>query len=253
MAGGKNTIPALEKSLELMELLASVKGGMTQTEARRRLGLSISTVYRIFNTLLARNWVRRRSNGKYVPGNGMMPLLDCFRGQELLLNVAKAAVHRLSDSLDMACKLSVRRGSEQVTLERAEPAGPYSLVGTVNSSFPVIEGSVGAALLADESGDAVRRLAEVCIMDLPEKREPALVLEAMEAVRRDGYVLNARPNRWNVAAMSAPLRDMDGAVAGAVTIVGTISDFSGGHRHVIAKALLEAVAAMSAEVSAGEK
>lgn len=249
MAGAKNTIPALERSLELMELLASVKGGMTQTEVKRALGLSVSTVYRIFNTLQARNWVRRRSNGKYVPGNGMMPLFDGFRSQEQLLNAARTMVHRLSDSLDMACKLSVRRGSEQVTLERAEPTGPYSLVGAVNSSFPVIEGSVGAALLADESEEAVRRLAEACVMDLPEKREPSLVTDAVAAVRRDGYVLNARANRWNVAAMSAPLRDGDGAVVGAVSIIGTMSDFSGGHRHVIAKVLLNAVKSMSDEVS----
>ena len=141
----------------------------------------------------------------------------------------------------MACKLSIRRGNEQVTIERAEPVGPYSVVSAVNSSFPVIEGSVGAALLVDESREAILRLVDGCKLDLLEKRQPETIFQGIDSVRETGYALNTNPNRWNVAAMSAPLRDAEGAVACALTIIGTKKDFSGKNKQRLAKELLNTI------------
>jgi len=241
MEAQSHTIPALEKALEMLELLATAQDGLRQTELCARLGLSTSTAYRMLRTLLARNWLVRRKNGVFALGNGMLPIFTRFQSSVQRISAARKAVHSLSERIDMACKLSVRRGSEQVTIERAEPMGPYSLLGEVNSSFPVIEGSVGAALLADEGQDAIRRLADGCILDLLEKRKPETVLRGVAAVRRDGYVLNTNPNRWNVAAMSAPVRDTAGSVVCAMTIIGTKKDFSGKERDRLARELLKTI------------
>ena len=241
MEAKDNTIPVLDKALELLELMAACNDGLRQTEICARLGLSTSTAYRMLRTFIARNWLVKKKSGKIVLGNGMMPLFASFRDSGRRIASARKAVHSLAEKVDMACKLSIRRGAEQVTIERAEPVGPYSLVSAVNSSFPVIEGSVGAALLADESNEEVLRLAAVCNMDLPEKRDPSMVLKGIDAVRRKGYVLNTSPNRWNVAAMSVPLRDEYGAVLGAMTVVGTRLDFAGRKKDKLASCLIKTV------------
>ena len=241
MALQSHTIPALEKAMELLELLGGAEEGLRQSELCEALGLSTSTAYRMLRTLLARNWIIRKKGGVYALGNGMLPVFARYHSPLKLISLARKAVHSLSEKIDMACKLSIRRGSEQVTIERAEPDGPYSLLSSSNSSFPVIEGSVGAALLADESREAVFRLAENCRLDLLEKRKPDIVLSGMDSVRKKGYVLNANPNRWNVVAMSAPLRDAEGAVLCALTIIGTKKDFSGKGRGHLAKGLMNAV------------
>ena len=106
----------------------------------------------------------------------------------------------------------------------------FALTGQVGSSFPVIEGSVGAALLCEESESEILELAGECRADLPEKRDPELVLRAVRDVREKGYALNLRRNRWNIAAMSMPVRDAGGAVIAALTLIGTEDDFAAGRR-----------------------
>jgi len=241
MASKDNTIPVLKKALALLEALGASKEGLRQNEACARLGLSNSTAYRMFRTLLARGWVRKGGNGAYCLANGALAAFADISQAEERIEKARRIVHTLSAKIDMACKLSIRRGNEQVTIERAEPVGPYSVVSAVNSSFPVIEGSVGAALLADESREAILHLADGCKLDLLEKRQPETILQGIDSVRKTGYALNTNPNRWNVAAMSAPLRDAEGAVACALTIIGTKKDFSGKNRQRLAKELLNAI------------
>ena len=48
---------------------------------------------------------------------------------------------------------------------------PFSVSGKNGSRFPVIEGSVGAALLLQESEEAIRRLAADFFRD-PDRRRP---------------------------------------------------------------------------------
>lgn len=225
-----NRIPAVEKTILLMELLAKSPEGATQSELKRELAISMSTAYRILQTLLKHKWVRKNADGVYMPDNGLLPLLCRFRDSMDILEQAQRVIDKVASAHEIACKLSIRRGSEQVTLLRAEPAGPFALTGQVGSSFPVIEGSVGAALLCEESEDEILELAGECRADLPEKRDPELVLRAVRDVREKGYALNLRRNRWNIAAMSMPVRNAGGSVIAALTLIGTESDFAPGRR-----------------------
>ena len=77
----------------------------------------------------------------------------------------------------------------------------------------------------------IRELIAACSADIPEKKEPELLFNAVREVHRRGAVLNARPNRWNIAALSVPVRDHAGNVIAALTIVGCGEDFAGNKRN----------------------
>ena len=234
-----NIIPAVDRTLDLLEALTRFPRGATQAELRQALGIPASTVYRILQTLLAHRWVSK-SGGVYRPGAGLLVLGELCRGQLDMLDHAQTVLDELASRYDIACKLSLRRGAEQVTVRRAEPEGPVALTGQVGSSFPVIEGSVGAALLCGESDDAIRELARNCPVDLPEKRGPELVLRAVREVREQGWTINLRPNRWHIAAMSMPVRETSGSVTAALTLIGSAEDFAGRGRARLAQALRRA-------------
>ena len=241
-----NIIPAVEKTILLMEFLAKSPEGASQSELKKELGISMSTAYRILQTLLEHRWVRKNPAGVYTPDNGLLPLLYRFRGSMEILEQSQQVIDRVAASQEIACKLSIRRGAEQVTLLRAEPAGPVALTGQVGSSFPVIEGSVGGALLCDESMEALSSLIAECRVDLAEKRNPELLFDAIREVREKGYTLNLRRNRWNIAAMSMPLRNAEGSVIAALTLIGTEADFAGKKREKLRSVLEGAVAECAA-------
>ena len=223
-----NKIPAVEKTIQLLLVLSEKNA--TQAELSRSLKISMSTTYRILMTLLKHRWVSKSEDGVYTLSNGLLPLTLKLSNEVNLLEKACEKVREISDKYQIACKLSVRKEDLQLTYFRAEPSGPVALTGQVGSTFPLIEGSVGAALLADETDETIQELLDHCDADIPEKLNPELLYDAIREVRENGFALNLRKNRWNIAACSTPLQDQQGKIIGAITLVGTQDDFSGKNR-----------------------
>ena len=235
-----NTIPAVDKTVQILEMLAGAP--CSQGELSRALGISMSTAYRILQTLRAREWVAKDDTGRYALAAGLLPLLKGFDADLEILKRARTKVEEICARHGIACKLSLRRGNEQITDCRAEPPGPVALTGQPGSTFPVVEGSVGAVLLAEESDEHIRALLEACSAPIPEKADPRLLARAVAEARRNGCCLNLRKNRWNIAAFSVPLRNSSGRIFGAFTLIGTVGDFAGTKRRKWEKILKQAAA-----------
>lgn len=235
-----NTIPAVEKTVLLMQSLARKKS--SQAELSKELDIAMSTAYRILSTLRRHDWVRKNENGEYSLSGGLLPLLSHFRSEMARLDHAKSLVSRVSSKYRIACKLSIRRDHEQLTLFRAEPPGPIALTGQPGSTFPLIEGSVGAALLCAEPEDTLQLLIEQCRADIPEKRDPSLLYAGIAEVRAKGYTLNLRKNRWNIAAMSVPMfGDDPGSVVAALSLIGNTDEFEGAKAEKFAAIMRDAI------------
>ena len=57
---GEYSAPALEKGIEIVELLASEAPGLTISEIAARLGRSINEVFRMIIVMQRRGWLQRR-------------------------------------------------------------------------------------------------------------------------------------------------------------------------------------------------
>ncbi len=235
-----NKIPAVEKAVQM--LLALSERDATQAELCAALGISQSTAYRILMTLQEHRWVAKRSGAAYSLGEGLLPLTRGIARELSLLERMTEKVSEISRRHQIACKLSVRKEDQQLTYFRAEPPGPVALTGQAGSTFPIIEGSVGAALLCDASADELAALVESCGDDIPERSRPELLHDAIAEIRECGTALNDRKNRWNIAALSTPVRDSAGKVIAALTLIGSIDDFTPNRRRKWNKILKEATA-----------
>lgn len=235
-----NTIPAVDKTVQMLEMLSEAP--FTQRELSRALKISMSTAYRILQTLLARNWVTKDDSGVYTLSTGLLPLCKAFDSDFEIIKKARRKVDEICACHHIACKLSLRRGNEQITDHRAEPPGPVTLTGNPGSAFPLIEGSVGAALLAGEKDEHIAALVKMCTAPIPEKEDSTLLFSAIDEVRQNNCVLNVRRNRWHIAAFSVPLRDSSGKIFAALTLIGTAGDFEGDKRIFWEKILKEAAA-----------
>ena len=132
-----NIIPAVDKTIQLLQVLAGRDA--TQSELSRELGITMSSAYRILMTLQHHNWVRKKSGASYALSEGILPLLHGVAEDMSVLERACRQVADIAENRNMACKLSIRRGGEQLTYFRAEPPGPVSLTGQSGSTFPLIE------------------------------------------------------------------------------------------------------------------
>ena len=61
----KYRAPALDKGLDIIELLASADEGMSQTEIAKALNRSPNEIYRMLDRLVRRAYVRRTGGDRY--------------------------------------------------------------------------------------------------------------------------------------------------------------------------------------------
>ncbi|UKI34934.1 MAG: hypothetical protein L6W00_21760 [Lentisphaeria bacterium] len=84
-------------------------------------------------------------------------------------------------------------GRDQVSILRAESPRPMAVSGKIGVHFPIIEGSVGAALLADASTGEIRELAAGCAVPVAERNHAELVLAGWR--QSGGTVTVSTPGR----------------------------------------------------------
>src|SRR3569623_1586456 len=62
----KYRAPALDKGLDILELLASTEDGLSQAEIAKALSRSPNEIYRMLDRLVRRDYIRRTTSDRYV-------------------------------------------------------------------------------------------------------------------------------------------------------------------------------------------
>ena len=220
-----NIIPAVDKAAGMLECLGGSISGMSQAELCRSLNITQSTCYRIIQTLLEHKWICRCGGNRYDIAPGLLPVTEKLTDATRRFRHLQPQLEILSTRTGLSCKLSIRQGQDQVTILRAESPRPMAVSGRVGTHFPLIEGSVGAALLCGTERKDILSLAEACREDIAESSDPQIILKRIENLQQDGFCLNSKRNRWNVNAMSTTLSDASGHVSAALTLLGFADEF----------------------------
>jgi len=223
----KNMVPAVDKALSIIEYMCSMERPVTQAEICKGVDVSATTGYRIVQSLMKHNWIRKNRSNTYSLSIGMISVLMRSQKNGFLFDAAQTVLDELAEETKLTCKLSIRQWNEQVAVLRADSPEPFAVGGKNGIRFPVIEGSVGAALLAGESDEDIRALVEETSADIAEKRDPLLLSGRIAEVREKGWIFNRGNSRWRVDALSMPLRDPSGSVVAALTLLGIQDDFTG--------------------------
>jgi len=237
-------IPALDKALSLLEHLGRNAGGASQAELSSTLDISQSTCYRILQTLQLHDFVRKQSGGRFDISGGLLSASMRLVDRAKRFERAQPTLEALSAKTGFSSKLSIRQGFEQISILRAESPQDVAVSGKVGARFPVIEGSVGAALLFSEDDATIEELIASCKEPIDEKKDQDLLPSRIAEIKRKGVALNAKENRWNVEAMSAPVFDpVSGQSVAAITLIGFKSEFK--ELETLASSLVSAAKSVS--------
>ena len=238
----EHTIPAVEKTIAILERMAQQNGSLTHAQLAQECGITASTCYRILRSLMKYGWINKEADGSFSLSGGLLPLsLGVVSQKGENWENAQAILDSLAAGTGLSCKLSIRKGElEQYVLVRAEAPGPFSISGKTGVGFPIVEGSVGAALLADSLKSERTAFLRAITADIPEKKDRDLLERSVEMVQQQGYILNTDHNRWRIGALSVPLRNPAGKIVAALTLLGVAEDFANENLPHLLKALAQA-------------
>jgi len=207
--------PALDKGLDILELLALEGSALTQREIAARLGRTVGEIYRMLSSLVRRGYVFQVDDAYSLTAK-LFELAHENPPTRRLLVEAMPIMTAISSELDQSCHLSVYDQGRQVVIAKVD-ARSMSFSVRVGSELDVPASASGRVLLAfQDEGTRRVRLEEA------RARKPAQVrcdVEAvLHAIRERGYEAAESIQFRGVFAISFPIGDRRGHALAALTI-----------------------------------
>lgn len=207
--------PALEKAIDIIELLSTEPGGLTITEVATRLSRSISELFRIMVVLDRRGWLRKDpANDRYRATYKLLETAHRATPAQELTHIAAPLMHRLSEVAMQSCHLVVVTGDRGLILLRQESPGPAGFAVRVGTGIGLLESCSGHVLLAFM---AERNRSALLDQLVPAKARPAIDT-VLAKVRTDGFHRVASTRMAGVTDISWPIFGYDGQIVAALTI-----------------------------------
>lgn len=148
-SGPEYAVPALDKALDILELLADTEGALGQAEIAAATGRSVNQIFRVLATLERRGYLLRdRQSGLYSLSLGLFDLAHRQEPLRGLVAAALPALRALADETQGSCNLSVLdAGRMRVVAQVVSPAD-FGFQVRVGALFGVETTASGLVLLA---------------------------------------------------------------------------------------------------------
>lgn len=231
-----------ERAFSILEQVARSEQPLGLMELAARLDADKSAAMRSLAFLEERGMLRRDvGSKKYRIGPGLLSLSAIAIRKADLTQVAQPYLARLRDLTGETVSLHVRVGDERVCIAGAESPHVIQRVLTVGEPVSLCLGPTGKVILAF-LGEA----EQAAIIGRANSSSPRLARD-LALARKDGYLIVTSDRTAGVGAISTPVFDAHGAVA-AITIAGPEDRLAPQEMERIAGPLVEAAAAVSAEI-----
>lgn len=208
--------PALEKGLDVLELLAANRGGLTLAQISSALDRSSSELFRMVQVLEARGYVGRAADEDGLVLTNKLFALGMTRAPAKdLLEAALPVMRGVCQRIGQSCHLAVASGDQMVVVARIEAPGDQGFSVRVGYRRKIVEATSGLVLFAFQPDGIRQRWGETLRADVPGADWSAFEAQVAKArkdghVRADSYVTKA------VVDLSVPIYGPDG-VAAALT------------------------------------
>ena len=108
--------PALDKGLDIIELLSATDGGMVQADIAKALGRSANEIFRMLDRLVRRGYVQRNAD-HYELTLKLFTLSHQHAPLRRLVSLANPVLRELSMNSQQSCQLAVYDRGHVVVVE----------------------------------------------------------------------------------------------------------------------------------------
>lgn len=212
---GTYRAPALEKGLDIIELLAEERDGLAQNDIAQRLGRSVAEIYRMLNCLTQRDYLARDpDSGAYRLTLKLFELSHRHPPTEHLLRAALPAMERYAAQTGQSAHLSVHDDGKLLVLARVVSPEPMGFAVRLGTTYAFRAARISARVLgAFDRPHRGHPLRELLMQSVSGARRREALRRRLDAIRRRGY--DARPSETipGIRDISFPLFDRYEAVA----------------------------------------
>jgi len=215
-------VQTLERSLDILEVLAQSEEPLGVTEIGNRISLHKSTVHRILQTLCYRGYVEKeKNNDRYHLGIKIIELGTRFLNDLEIRNVAAPFLARLAKSFDEVVHLVLPDDGEVVYIDKRESSQVVSMRSKVGRRAPMHCTAVGKAILSTLPEDEVRQILKAKGMPrfTPNTiTDPEELLKQLREIRKTKISIEEEENEIGIVCIGTPLFDYSGRAIAAISV-----------------------------------
>jgi DNA-binding IclR family transcriptional regulator len=213
---GAYSAPALDKGLDILEVLSKSENGLTQQEISAQLGRKLGEIYRMLNCLVQRNYVANYGN-VYTITSKLFQLSHFHPPTYRLLTEALPIMEGLSRAVSFPCDLRVYNNGFQTVIASIQPPNGLGFMTRVGSEIEVAPSASGMVLLAFQD----QIIKDIRIREsLPNSSEAEIETfsNGLKEVVSKGFASIKSKQYAGLHAISFPILDMNGNAVAAMTV-----------------------------------
>ena len=215
---GRYGAPALEKGLDVLELLAGLSQGVTQSEIAQLLGRSLQEVYRVVMVLERRGFIQRRpGEDGYFLSNRMFDLANRYPPLSRLIGLATPLMHEAASAANQALHMAVLDSTSIRIVAQVDSPAPFGFRLRVGTGNPAMATASGRLLVALQAPAVQDRVLDDMRRSRPPEEAEALARRT-EMIRARGYEMVTGEGLQGITDVSFPLIDGSGFAQAALTM-----------------------------------
>jgi len=210
--------PALEKGIDVLELLAGMSRGVTQSEIAGLLGRSLQEVYRVVMVLERRGYIQRRpGEDGYFLSNRLHELTHRYPPLRRLLDIAVPIMNAASVETYQALHVAVLDHLDIRVVAQVDSPAPLGFRLRVGTQNPAVATASGRVLIAYQP-PPMKAWIYAEIERLMPGSGAANLERRISAIAERGYEMIAGEGLQGIIDVSFPLLDAESCALGVLTM-----------------------------------
>jgi len=210
--------PALEKGLDILELLAFGTEALTRTEIARRLGRSVGELFRMLVCLEERGYISEMGlEERYQLTLKLFEIAHQHQQLQQLLTIARPLMQQVADYTGQSCHLAMPSNGNIVVVASVEAPVHMGFSVRLGANIDLLNTGSGHVILAFR-GPAYREHALAAWHRKTKSRFPRGLDRHLDEIRRRGYEELASYQVHGVVNISFPVLNQQQEAVAAVTV-----------------------------------
>jgi DNA-binding IclR family transcriptional regulator len=224
MDGAKNPVKAVQNAIRILEKLRELNGARVTT-LERNLDFTKGTIHSHLATFEEMGFVVKEGE-TYQLGLQFLDLAHQAKWRYQILDVVEDEVDRLAEKSDEMALFTVEENAQGICLYKSEGANAVQTEIYMGYRNELYHTAVGKAILAFLPEERRQAIVEQKVLDpltentITDKQQ---LLDEIELIRERGFAYNHGETIPGLVGIGAPVRDQDGGVLGAISVIGPAS------------------------------
>ncbi len=220
------TVPALERGLAILEIVAKSKNGYTFSQLARQLDFPKSSIHALLVTFERLGYLQQLdTSGRYVAGLNLVRIATAASHGIMLRQKAGPFLCELTQRTGLTSHMAILEHNEALLVAKVEPSGTIPVATWVGKRIDYHCTSLGKVLIAWLGEAEIDKLVRERRMLRHNENTictPARLKQELMRTRQAGYALDDEEEEIGMRCVGAPVIGISGNVEAAVSVSGTV-------------------------------